>query len=140
MPVELPAQSRSASSGDGAHNPSGVAALVESLPEVVAGRRLVAVVSILDDKDAAGMLRELLPACQALVLTSNPKPRALPPATLESLARLTPNDVHLHLLLGSLYRQAQRQQDAVRAFRWAVRLPTPGSFESSVISRWTGGA
>jgi dihydrofolate synthase/folylpolyglutamate synthase len=72
---------------DGAHNPSGVAALVESLPEVAAPRSLVAVVSILDDKDAAGMLRALLPACRAAVLTSNPNPRALPPATLQSLAR-----------------------------------------------------
>ena len=42
---------------DGAHNPDGIEALVESLPEIVAGReRLVAVVSILDDKDAIGML------------------------------------------------------------------------------------
>jgi dihydrofolate synthase/folylpolyglutamate synthase len=71
---------------DGAHNPSGVAALVASLPAGVAGS-LVAVVSILDDKDAAGMLRALLPACRAVVFTSNPNPRALPPATLESLAR-----------------------------------------------------
>ncbi|HEV7363316.1 MAG TPA: cyanophycin synthetase [Solirubrobacteraceae bacterium] len=71
---------------DGAHNPSGVAALVASLPAAAAGS-LVAVVSILDDKDAAGMLRELLPACRAVVFTSNPNPRALPPATLESLAR-----------------------------------------------------
>jgi dihydrofolate synthase / folylpolyglutamate synthase len=71
---------------DGAHNPSGVAALVESLPAAAAGS-LVAVVSILDDKDAAGMLRALLPACRAVVFTSNPNPRALPPATLESLAR-----------------------------------------------------
>ena len=47
----------------------------------------MAVVSILDDKDAAGMLRALLPACRAVVFTSNPNPRALPPATLESLAR-----------------------------------------------------
>jgi dihydrofolate synthase / folylpolyglutamate synthase len=72
---------------DGAHNPSGVAALVESLPELAGPRSLVAVISILDDKDAAGMLRALLPACRAAVLTSNPNPRALPPATLESLAR-----------------------------------------------------
>jgi dihydrofolate synthase/folylpolyglutamate synthase len=71
---------------DGAHNPSGMAALVASLPAAAVGS-LVAVVSILDDKDAAGMLRALLPACRALVLTSNPNPRALPPATLESLAR-----------------------------------------------------
>ncbi len=45
---------------DGAHNPSGVAALVEALDGVVGDRPLVAVVSVLDDKDAASMLRELL--------------------------------------------------------------------------------
>jgi dihydrofolate synthase/folylpolyglutamate synthase len=45
----------------------------------------VAVVSILDDKDAAGMLATLLPACQAVVLTSSQNPRALPPPTLQSL-------------------------------------------------------
>jgi dihydrofolate synthase / folylpolyglutamate synthase len=71
---------------DGAHNPSGLAALVESLPDVVGARPLVAVVSILDDKDVVGMLRELLPACAALVLTRSTNPRALSPATLQSLA------------------------------------------------------
>jgi dihydrofolate synthase/folylpolyglutamate synthase len=64
-----------------------MAALVESLPELRAGRgRLVAVVSILDDKDAAGMLRPLLGACDAAVFTSSRNPRALPPPTLLSLA------------------------------------------------------
>jgi dihydrofolate synthase/folylpolyglutamate synthase len=73
---------------DGAHNPQGIAALVESLPELRAGRRpLAAVVSILDDKDAAAMLRTLLPSCDALICTSSHNPRALPPPTLESLAR-----------------------------------------------------
>jgi dihydrofolate synthase/folylpolyglutamate synthase len=72
---------------DGAHNPDGVRALAESLPELVRGHdRVVAVVSILDDKDAAGMLSCLLPACDALVLTSSQNPRALPPPTLQSLA------------------------------------------------------
>jgi dihydrofolate synthase/folylpolyglutamate synthase len=46
----------------------------------------VAVVSILDDKDAAGMLAALLPLCEALVLTRSQNPRALPPPTLQSLA------------------------------------------------------
>ena len=72
---------------DGAHNPAGVRALVESLPEVVGGRRLVSVVSVLEDKDAAGMLRELLPSSRAVVFTRNANPRALSPATLQSLAR-----------------------------------------------------
>jgi dihydrofolate synthase/folylpolyglutamate synthase len=70
---------------DGAHNPGGVAALVEALDGYLDGRRLVACVSILDDKDAAGMLRELLPLCAEVVCTTNANPRALPPATLESL-------------------------------------------------------
>ena len=73
---------------DGAHNPDAMLALAESLPEIVGGHdRLVAVVSILDDKDAAAMLAVLLPACDAIVLTSSQNPRALPPPTLQSLAR-----------------------------------------------------
>jgi dihydrofolate synthase / folylpolyglutamate synthase len=70
---------------DGAHNAEGVAALAESLPQLTAGRRLVAVVSILDDKDAAGMLRALLPHVEEIVFTRSRNPRALPPATLASL-------------------------------------------------------
>jgi dihydrofolate synthase/folylpolyglutamate synthase len=71
---------------DGAHNPSGMAALAAALDDAIADRPLVAVVSILDDKDAAGMLRELLPAAKAAVFTSSGNPRALPAATLASLA------------------------------------------------------
>ena len=47
--------------------------------------RVVAVVSILDDKDAAAMLRSLAPLCDALVLTASQNPRVLPPPTLQSL-------------------------------------------------------
>jgi dihydrofolate synthase/folylpolyglutamate synthase len=71
---------------DGAHNPSGMAALAAALPDVVGDRELVAVVSVLDDKDAAGMLRALIGKCGAMVLTASRNPRALPPATLASLA------------------------------------------------------
>ena len=71
---------------DGAHNPSGMAALAAALPDVVGDRKLVAVVSVLDDKDAAGMLRALIGKCGAMVLTASRNPRALPPATLASLA------------------------------------------------------
>ena len=47
---------------------------------------LVAVVSVLDDKDAAAMLGALLPLCAGAVFTANANPRALSPATLASLA------------------------------------------------------
>jgi dihydrofolate synthase/folylpolyglutamate synthase len=67
---------------DGAHNPGGMHALAEGLPEQ---RPLVAVVSVLDDKDAGAMLAELVPQCDAVVCTANANPRALPPATLASL-------------------------------------------------------
>jgi dihydrofolate synthase/folylpolyglutamate synthase len=67
---------------DGAHNPAGMEALADTLPR----RDWVACVSILDDKDAAAMLRELLGTCSAAVFTGNSNPRALPPATLASLA------------------------------------------------------
>ena len=76
---------------DGAHNPDGTRALAESLPELVGDdHRVVAVVSILDDKDAAGMLAGLFGGpvtIDAIVLTSSQNPRALPPGTLESLNR-----------------------------------------------------
>ena len=71
---------------DGAHNPSGMAALVESLPDL-GGGSVVAVASILEDKDAASMLAALLPVCDAAIFTSNSNPRALSPATLQSLGR-----------------------------------------------------
>jgi dihydrofolate synthase/folylpolyglutamate synthase len=66
---------------DGAHNAPGIAALADSVPEGT-----VAVLSILDDKDAAEMLRALLPRLSAAVFTRAPNPRALPPSTLADLA------------------------------------------------------
>lgn len=80
---------------DGAHNPGGMEALAASLPEFLAGRPLTAVVSVLDDKDAAAMLGALLPHCAQVVVTSNANPRALSPATLESLAAQV-GDVPVH--------------------------------------------
>jgi dihydrofolate synthase / folylpolyglutamate synthase len=72
---------------DGAHNPSGAAALAHALPEVLGERRRrVGVMSVLEDKDAAAMLRELARAFDHFVFTRCANPRALSPATLETLA------------------------------------------------------
>jgi dihydrofolate synthase/folylpolyglutamate synthase len=70
---------------DGAHNPSGAQALAESLPGVVGERPLIAVVSVLEDKDAAGILAALLPRSAGAVFTRSSRPGALPPPVLESL-------------------------------------------------------
>jgi dihydrofolate synthase/folylpolyglutamate synthase len=72
---------------DGAHNPAAVTALTESLPELLAGRSLALVFGVLDDKDAAQMLAVLLPLCERAWFSAPPSGRALPPATLLSLAR-----------------------------------------------------
>jgi dihydrofolate synthase/folylpolyglutamate synthase len=72
---------------DGAHNPSGAGALASALPEALGERRpRVGVLSVLEDKDAAGMLSELMPAFDRLVFTRCANPRALSPGTLETLA------------------------------------------------------
>jgi dihydrofolate synthase/folylpolyglutamate synthase len=71
---------------DGAHNPAGAEALAAALPEVVGDRRLVAVIGVLDDKDAAAMLQAILPLCDGAVFTRSANPRSLSPATLAGLA------------------------------------------------------
>jgi dihydrofolate synthase/folylpolyglutamate synthase len=86
---------------DGAHNPSGMQALAASFAPARKEAPLIAVVSVLDDKDATEMLRALLPHCTQIVCTSNTNPRALSPATLKSLTEqlggpeaLTERDPH----------------------------------------------
>jgi dihydrofolate synthase / folylpolyglutamate synthase len=72
---------------DGAHNPSGAHALATSLSDAFGSRRpRVAVVGVLDDKDAAGMLETLLPHLDRVVFTRPANPRSLSPATLVTLA------------------------------------------------------
>jgi dihydrofolate synthase/folylpolyglutamate synthase len=72
---------------DGAHNPAGARALAESLAEVLGERRpRVAVVGVLEDKDAAGMLEALLSHFDRAVFTRSHNPRSLSPATLATLA------------------------------------------------------
>ncbi len=99
---------------DGAHNPSGLAALVAALPDAAGERPVTAVVSILDDKDAAAMLRELIPATAGLVFTASANRRSLPPATLASLAAQ----------LGG--PPAEVEPDARRALARARELAGPG--------------
>ena len=73
---------------DGAHNPHAVAARVASLPEVLLqGAPLALVLGVLEDKDAAAMLSQLLPLTARAWFTAPPSGRALSPAALQSLAR-----------------------------------------------------
>lgn len=71
---------------DAAHNPAGMKALVTALVEEFDFRRLIAVVAALGDKDVRGMLDLLEPAVDAVVVTKNTSPRAMPVTELNDLA------------------------------------------------------
>jgi dihydrofolate synthase/folylpolyglutamate synthase len=68
---------------DAAHNPAGAQALAAALGEEFEFRFLVGVLSVLDGKDAAGILTALEPVLNMLVVTDNGSARAL---DVESLA------------------------------------------------------
>jgi dihydrofolate synthase/folylpolyglutamate synthase len=70
---------------DGSHNPPGMAETVASLQQILQRRRVIAVVSILRDKEALEMLRALVPACDIIFVTQSSSPRAL---TADELAAI----------------------------------------------------
>jgi len=57
---------------DAAHNPAGAAALARSLPLIAEGRRVVACLAVLADKDAEAMIAALAPALERVVCTELP--------------------------------------------------------------------
>jgi dihydrofolate synthase/folylpolyglutamate synthase len=71
---------------DAAHNPAGLAASLEAVAEAFQFRRIVAVVGVMADKDAGGMLELLEPAVDELVVTQNASARALPADELAAAA------------------------------------------------------
>jgi dihydrofolate synthase/folylpolyglutamate synthase len=71
---------------DAAHNPHGMAATVQALVDEFDFRQLVAVVATLQDKDARGILELLEPVVDAVVITRNTSPRAMPAAQLAVIA------------------------------------------------------
>ncbi|MGN6473703.1 MAG: bifunctional folylpolyglutamate synthase/dihydrofolate synthase [Mycobacteriales bacterium] len=90
---------------DGAHNPAGAAALAAALDDAFGFDRLVAVVAVLGDKDAAGLLEQLEPVVSEIVVTTNGSPRALSAAALGEAARDVVGDDRVH--------QAERLDDAI---------------------------
>ena len=71
---------------DAAHNPHGAQALAAALAEEFAFERLVGVVGVLEDKDAAGILEALEPVLDHVVVTRTTSPRAMPVDALAAVA------------------------------------------------------
>lgn len=82
---------------DAAHNGHGGRALAAAVTGEFDFRRLVAVVAMLDGKDAEAFLAALEPVCEEIVVTSNHSPRAMDVEQLATLAeeRFTAQRVHV---------------------------------------------
>ncbi len=70
---------------DGAHNPAGMAAMVTSARDLVAGRRCVAIFAAMRNKDAVSMAAALNELTHEIVVTAPAVERATPPADLSRL-------------------------------------------------------
>ncbi|MGL4177704.1 MAG: bifunctional folylpolyglutamate synthase/dihydrofolate synthase [Dermatophilaceae bacterium] len=71
---------------DAAHNPAGARALRAALADSFAFTRLVGVLAVMRDKDAAEMLEALEPAFDEVVVSRNTSPRSMRPAELGEIA------------------------------------------------------
>lgn len=71
---------------DAAHNPHGARALAAALTTEFRFTRLVGVLSVMREKDVRGILTELEPVLQEVVITANSSPRAMDPDELGALA------------------------------------------------------
>lgn len=95
---------------DAAHNWAAVAALLRTLDESFPARRRVLVFAATRDKDVAGMLRQLLPEFDSVVLTCfQNNARSIPVEELQRLAhRLCDRPVHAVAETTAAWRLAQR--------------------------------
>jgi dihydrofolate synthase/folylpolyglutamate synthase len=92
---------------DAAHNPHGARALATALREEFTFRRVVVVLSAMRDKDVRGILTELEPVVDEVVVTRNSSPRAMDVDELAGHARQLVGEERL--------RVEPRLDDAVEA-------------------------
>jgi len=95
---------------DAAHNWEAVAALVRTLDESFVSRRRVLIFAAARDKDVGGMLRQLLPRFDTVVVTSfQNNPRNMPVETLARAVRqLTDQPLHMAADPASGWKLARR--------------------------------
>jgi dihydrofolate synthase/folylpolyglutamate synthase len=75
---------------DGAHNPHAALALRNTLSSDFLFKNLTIVLSIFEDKDIKGVLDQLVPAADRVILTRGDNPRFASPETLRDLAPVVP--------------------------------------------------
>ena len=82
---------------DGAHNDGSAAALAAALREEYPRRRVRFVLGMMEDKDARGVLRPLMPLASAVEVTRSRSARAVSPEVLARRIRGAPTRVHSDL-------------------------------------------
>ena len=83
---------------DATHNPTGMAATVSAVTEEFGFTRLIGVLAVMADKDAAGLLEELEPVIDELIVTRNSSPRSMPANELAVVAADVFGEDRVHLV------------------------------------------
>jgi dihydrofolate synthase/folylpolyglutamate synthase len=83
---------------DAAHNPAGMAASVEALTEEFGFTRLIGVLAAMADKDVPGLLAELEPVLEEVIVTRNSSARSMPARELADLAREVFGEDRVHVV------------------------------------------
>ncbi|GAA1292934.1 folylpolyglutamate synthase/dihydrofolate synthase family protein [Pseudonocardia aurantiaca] len=93
---------------DAAHNPHGARALAAALTTEFRFTRLVGVLGVMREKDARGILEELEPVLNEVIVTANSSPRAMDPDELGALAAevFGSDRVSVEPVLGAAVEQA----------------------------------
>jgi dihydrofolate synthase / folylpolyglutamate synthase len=81
---------------DAAHNPAGMAATMEAVAEAFRFARLVCVLAVNEDKDVPGILDQIEPFADDLVVTANSSPRSMDVVKLAALAESIFGPERLH--------------------------------------------
>jgi dihydrofolate synthase/folylpolyglutamate synthase len=101
---------------DAAHNPHGARALAAALGEYFDFDEWTAVISILSDKDARGIIRELAPVVEQFYATNSQSDRAIPHDEL--------SEIVLELTHEDAAYQFPHASDALKSAReWALERP-----------------
>jgi dihydrofolate synthase/folylpolyglutamate synthase len=91
---------------DGAHNPQGAEALARALQSLWPGRPLTLLFGVLEDKDAAPMIRSLFPLARRALLVPPSAERARPPASYQAEAAKLCPDVQVAESVGAAINRA----------------------------------
>ncbi len=116
---------------DAAHNPQGARALAEMLPELSKGRSVVGCLAVLEDKDAAGIVAALSPACSLVICTE------VPAEAMEASGRPGTRSRSAEELAG-LARDAGAEAEAVADPRAAWRRARDLARESESVALAAG--